>query len=65
MGLANHKVVSVFSTKNDNFKGCVGFSLPGQCSRSDDQLEVEQIDAEMFGQGGVVQVVFSPQSWRS
>ena len=32
--------------------------MPGQWSRSDDQLEVELFDAEMFGQAGVVQVVF-------
>ena len=32
--------------------------MPGQWSRSDNQLEVELVDAEMFGQGGVVQVVF-------
>ena len=68
MGLANHKVVTVTvnsivtvssrSTKYDNFKGCLGFSMPDQWSRSDDQLEVELFDAEMFGQAGVVQVVF-------
>ena len=32
--------------------------MPGQWSRSDDQLEVELFDAEMFGQAGVVQVAF-------
>ena len=41
-----------------NFKGQLGCSVPGQWSRSDNQLEVELVDAEMFGQGGVVQVVF-------
>ena len=33
-------------------------SMPGQRNWSDDQVEVEQVDAQMFGQGGVVQVVF-------
>ena len=32
-------------------------SMPGQRNWSDDQVEVEQVDAQMFGQGGVVQVV--------
>ena len=43
-----------------NFKGYLGCSLPGEWSRSYDQVEVEQIDVEMFGQGGVVQVFFGP-----
>ena len=32
-------------------------SMPGQRNWSDDQVEVKQVDAQMFGQGGAVQVV--------
>ena len=42
---------------DDSLKGYVDCSLPGQWSGTDDQLEVEQVDAQMFGQGRVVQVV--------
>ena len=32
-------------------------SMPGQRNWSDDQVEVKQVDAQMLGQGGAVQVV--------
>ena len=42
---------------DNSLKGNLDCSLPGQRSRTDDQLGVEQVNVEMLGQGRVVQVV--------
>ena len=42
---------------DDMLKGCLDTSMPGQRNWSDDQVEVKQVDAQMLGQGGAVQVV--------
>ena len=69
MGVETHKVTKResdfanrlqelgFGIRPCAFQGYVGSSLPWQWSRSHGEVVVEQVDAEMHGQGGALWVI--------